>query len=138
MTISLLLPPCLLPAFLKQRLTIEEIAAWVEVLSILEIPWVVMVLDRSTETMYVNARKTEAFDIFNLRYFTGPNPYLETTASVFNFALTGNVDAPPLEEYVAVIGEHYPHLQEESLRFLRALVCPHPSRSEQSGYGFAL
>jgi cyanophycin synthetase len=73
-----------------------------------------MVLDRSTETMYVNARKTDAFDIFNLRYFIGPNPYLETTASVFDFALTGNVDALPLEEYVAVIGEHYPHLQEES------------------------
>ncbi len=37
---------------------------------------------KSSDTMYVNARKTDAFDIFNLKYFIGPNPYLETAASV--------------------------------------------------------
>ncbi|MGA7932452.1 MAG: cyanophycin synthetase, partial [Kovacikia sp.] len=33
---------------------------------------------------------------------------------VFDFALTGNVDPLPIDDYVAVIGKHYPHLGEES------------------------
>jgi cyanophycin synthetase len=62
----------------------------------------------------VNARKTDVFDVFNSRFYEGPNPYLETAAFVFNFALTGYADPPAIDEYLAVVGERYPHLTEES------------------------
>lgn len=73
-----------------------------------------MVLDKSIETVRVNAKATDAFDIFNFTYYIGPNPYLEAPATVFDFSL---VEAnPPLEieDYLAVIGDRYPHLKEET------------------------
>lgn len=73
-----------------------------------------MVLNQSTEPVRVNARKTDAFDLFNLNYYVGPNPYLNTAAFVFKFALTGNTQPLPLDQYVAAIVDHYPHLNDES------------------------
>lgn len=60
----------------------------------------------------VNARRTDAFDVFNFKFYPGPNPYLNRGALVFNFALTGHADVLPLEDYVAIISKRYPHLAE--------------------------
>lgn len=69
-----------------------------------------MVVEQFSEVSRVNARKTDVFDVFNIRYYIGANPYLSTAATVFDFAQTG--DPLPLEKYVAVIGDRYPHLHE--------------------------
>lgn len=60
----------------------------------------------------VNARRTDAFDVFNFKFYPGPNPYLNRGALVFNFALTGHADVLPLEDYVAIVSKRYPHLAE--------------------------
>ncbi|MGI0485536.1 acetate--CoA ligase family protein [Pantanalinema rosaneae CENA516] len=72
-----------------------------------------MVLDSRLQTTPVNAKKTDAFDLFNFRCYSGPNPYLHSAAIVFDLALTGN--NPPLDiaDYVAVIGDRYPHLSHD-------------------------
>ena len=73
-----------------------------------------MVLEIHPDTLRINARQTDAFDIFNLKHYIGPNPYLNTAALVFDVALTGHLEPRPLEDYIAVIGDRYPHLAEES------------------------
>lgn len=73
-----------------------------------------MVLQINTDTLRINARNTDAFDIFNLKHYIGPNPYLETAALVFDFALTGHLAPRSLEEYVKIISDRFPHLGEES------------------------
>ncbi len=75
-----------------------------------------MLLDTSNDAVVVriNARKTDAFDIYNIRHYIGPNPYLETAAIVFDFALTGHLSPRPLEDYVSMISDRYPHLGEET------------------------
>lgn len=60
----------------------------------------------------VNARRTDAFDVFNFKFYAGPNPYLNRGALAFNFALTGHADVLPLEDYVAKMSKRYPHLAE--------------------------
>ncbi|MEA5447833.1 acetate--CoA ligase family protein [Leptolyngbya sp. CCNP1308] len=62
----------------------------------------------------VNARKTDAFDIHNSRLCEGSNPYLDTAAFVFDFALTGNSDPLPIEAYVDAVGDRYPHLSDRT------------------------
>ncbi|MGG6238773.1 acetate--CoA ligase family protein [Nodosilinea sp. AN01ver1] len=62
----------------------------------------------------VNARKTDAFDIYNSRFCEGSNPYLNTAAYVFDFALTGNSDPLPIEAYIDAVSDRYPHLKEHS------------------------
>lgn len=71
-----------------------------------------MVVDLALEISRVNARKTDAFDIFNVRYYSGANPYLHTAATVFDFALTSNREPLPLAAYVAVISDRYPQLRD--------------------------
>lgn len=73
-----------------------------------------MVLDISTDTLRINARNSDAFDIFNIKHYVGPNPYLDTSALVLNFALTGYLEPLPLEKYVFIISERYPHLAEDT------------------------
>lgn len=75
-----------------------------------------MVVDRMSETSRVNARKTDAFDIFNIRAYIGANPYLPMAATVFDFTLTKNQNALPLEDYVEIIGDRYPDLRDGSYR----------------------
>ncbi len=72
-----------------------------------------MVPDTITTTARVNARKTDAFDIFNFKHYIGPNPYLETAALVFDFAATNYTQPLPLSNYVSIIGERYPNLHNE-------------------------
>lgn len=73
-----------------------------------------MVLQINTDTLRINARNTDAFDIFNLKHYIGPNPYLETAALVFDFALTGHLAPRSLEEYVMSISDRFPHFSEET------------------------
>lgn len=73
----------------------------------------IMLLEKDTATR-VNARRTDAFDIFNFKYFVGPNPYLNTAAYVFDLRQTGNSEPLPVEDYLAVIGDRYPHLKENT------------------------
>ncbi|WP_199311942.1 cyanophycin synthetase [Phormidium tenue] len=62
----------------------------------------------------VNARSTDAFDIHNSRFCEGSNPYLNTAAFVFDFALSGNSDPLPMAAYVEAVGDRYPHLKEHT------------------------
>ncbi|GAP97928.1 ATP-binding protein [Leptolyngbya sp. NIES-2104] len=71
-----------------------------------------MVVEQFSEVSRVNARKTDVFDVFNIRYYTGANPHLPTAATVFDFAQLGNQDPLPLKNYVEVIGDRYPHFHE--------------------------
>lgn len=73
-----------------------------------------MLVDISTDTFRINARKTDAFDIFNIKHYIGPNPYLDTAALVFDFALTGFLEPRPIDDYVSRISERYPHLALET------------------------
>jgi len=73
-----------------------------------------MIQDQITETLRINARKKDAFDIFNIQYYIGPNPYLDTAAVVFDFALTRDLAPLPIDGYVSRLIEHYPHLENET------------------------
>ncbi|WP_026734114.1 ATP-binding protein [Fischerella sp. PCC 9605] len=73
-----------------------------------------MVQDKSTNTVRVNARKTDAFDVFNFQHYIGPNPYLDRGALVFDFALTEPWRSLPIEDYVEIIGDRYPQLSKQT------------------------
>ncbi len=73
-----------------------------------------MILKLGTETLRINARKSDAFDIFNIKHYIGSNPYLDTAALVFDFSLTGFLEPRPLENYVAAISKRYPHFGHET------------------------
>ncbi|HEY9848880.1 MAG TPA: cyanophycin synthetase [Leptolyngbyaceae cyanobacterium] len=73
-----------------------------------------MIQDQLIETVRINARKTDAFDIFNLKYYIGPNPYLDSGAVVFDFGFTGHLPTLPIEEYALIIGERYPQIRNEN------------------------
>lgn len=60
----------------------------------------------------VNARRTDVFDVFNGRYYEGPNPCLASAALVFDLALTGYSEPLPIEAYLAGISDRYPHIAE--------------------------
>lgn len=71
-----------------------------------------MVQQRSSEVIRINARRTDVFDIFNLKHYLGSNPYLEAGALVFDFAFTGYREPLAIEEYLEIIGNRYPHLAD--------------------------
>ncbi|HEY9908236.1 MAG TPA: hypothetical protein V6D18_11610 [Thermosynechococcaceae cyanobacterium] len=68
-------------------------------------------LDKSPDTIRVNAGRSDAFDVFNTQFFAGANPYLNTGAFVFDLALTGNTPPLALEEYAAIVSDRYPSLK---------------------------
>ncbi len=73
-----------------------------------------MVPSRSSDIVRVNARETDAFDIFNFKYYVGPNPYLNRGALVFDFVVTENWRPLPIEDYVSVVGDRYPQLNHQT------------------------
>ncbi|MBD2345554.1 ATP-binding protein [Anabaena subtropica] len=73
-----------------------------------------MVQETSTDLVRINARKTDVFDLFNCRYYVGSNPYLDTGALVFDFAFVEDKDPLPIEDYIARVGDRYPHLREQN------------------------
>jgi cyanophycin synthetase len=73
-----------------------------------------MIQEQSTDVIRINARKTDVFDIFNLKYYIGPNPYLDRGALVFDFALTGYAQPLKIEEYIEQISKQYSPLDKQT------------------------
>lgn len=73
-----------------------------------------MVLEHPSTASTVNARRTDAFDVFNCKFYSGPNSYLETGAFVFDFTLTGQSEPLPIEEYAEQVGDRYPQIRGQS------------------------
>ena len=73
-----------------------------------------MIQEKITDAVRVNARKTDVFDVFDFKHYMGANPYLETGALVFSFALTEYKQPLPIEDYVSVIGDRYPQIKEQT------------------------
>ena len=73
-----------------------------------------MLQERITDAVRVNARRADAFDIFNFKHYIGPNPYLNTGALVADFALTGDQKPLQIEGYVSIIGDRYPYIRDET------------------------
>ncbi|MEH1900716.1 ATP-binding protein [Nostoc sp.] len=82
-----------------------------------------MVLQKSSDLVRINARRTDVFDIFNFKHYIGPNPYLNTGALVFDLALIDSREPLPIEDYIARIAvdaerlvksDRYPHLASQS------------------------
>ncbi|RCJ30915.1 cyanophycin synthetase [Nostoc minutum NIES-26] len=73
-----------------------------------------MVQEKSTSLVRINARKNDVFDIFNFKHYVGANPYLDTGALVFDFALIEYREPLPLEDYISVIGDRYPYLSDQT------------------------
>ncbi|MEH2282669.1 MAG: acetate--CoA ligase family protein [Nostoc sp.] len=73
-----------------------------------------MVLQKSSELVRINARRTDVFDIFNFKHYLGPNPYLDIGALVFDFALIDSRVPLPIEDYIASIGDRYPNLRDQT------------------------
>lgn len=85
-----------------------------------------MLQETSTETPRINARKTDVFDVFNFKHYVGPNPFLDTAALVFDFAVTDFNQALPIASYREIIGSRYPqllHQTDDSLAQLFARTC---------------
>ena len=61
-----------------------------------------------------NARANDIFDIFHLKHYSGPNPYLQSGAFVFDFALSGHGEPLPIKAYVDWISQRFPQLRERS------------------------
>ncbi|MFZ1430006.1 MAG: hypothetical protein WAS21_24950, partial [Geminicoccaceae bacterium] len=66
--------------------------------------------DDLTPVVRLNARDTDAFDIFNCHYHPGPSIWLERAAVVFDLALTGRPRPTPIGRYVEAVAARYPHL----------------------------
>ncbi|HEY9761223.1 MAG TPA: cyanophycin synthetase [Trichocoleus sp.] len=73
-----------------------------------------MVLEQSLNHTRVNAKSTDVFDIFNFRHYVGPNPYLNTAAYVFDFALTEYAEPLAIADYLEVVCDRYPQLKAHS------------------------
>ncbi|MBD2531636.1 acetate--CoA ligase family protein [Nostoc flagelliforme FACHB-838] len=73
-----------------------------------------MVLQKSSELTRINARRTDVFDIFNFKHYTGPNPYLDVGALVFDFALIESREPLPIKDYIASITDRYPNLGSQT------------------------
>ncbi|MDH6056739.1 ATP-binding protein [Umezakia ovalisporum] len=72
-----------------------------------------MVQHKTRGLVPINARKTDVFDIFNFKHYIGPNPYLDTGALVFDFALIESTQPLSIEDYLSSIGRRYAHLAEQ-------------------------
>ncbi|MHC5852573.1 ATP-binding protein [Nostoc sp.] len=73
-----------------------------------------MVLQKSSDLVRINARRTDVFDIFNFKHYIGPNPYLDIGALVFDFTLVESRKPLPIEDYIASIGDRYPNLRDQT------------------------
>ncbi len=73
-----------------------------------------MILQKSSDLVRINARRTDVFDIFNFKYYIGPNPYLDIGSLVFDFALVDSREPLPIEDYIASIGDRYPNLRDQT------------------------
>jgi cyanophycin synthetase len=82
-----------------------------------------MISEQITDVISINARRTDVFDIFNFKYYIGPNPYLDTAALVFDFTLTEHQDPLAIEDYIDIISDFYPHLAEQKYQLYADLFA---------------
>jgi len=61
-----------------------------------------------------NARVRDIFDILHFKHYSGPNPYLQSGAFVFDFALSGQGEPLPIKAYVDWISQRFPQFRERS------------------------
>lgn len=59
-----------------------------------------MVQNKSRGLVRINARKNDVFDIFIFQHYQGTNPYLETGALVFDFAVVESKKPLPIADYI--------------------------------------
>ena len=71
-----------------------------------------------------NAKETDAFDIFNMRHYVGPNPDLSCEAIVFDFTLTGNPKPLALAELHTEVTKRLPQLSSDATK------QPEPAHTE--------
>ena len=71
----------------------------------------VVISDKASDTVRINARRSDTFDVFHTRFYGGANPYLNAGAFVFDLALTGNTPPLALEDYAAIVGARYSSLK---------------------------
>lgn len=62
------------------------------------------------QTSRTNAKDSDAFDIYNLRHYVGPNPDLACEALAFDFAFTGQPKPIPVNDIHSAIAEKLPEL----------------------------
>ncbi|MBE9224705.1 cyanophycin synthetase [Phormidium sp. LEGE 05292] len=72
-----------------------------------------MIREKISDDPRINAREKDAFDIFNIQHYVGPNPYLSTAAIVFDFDLTGDLEPLAIEDYVTEISKFCPQLKDK-------------------------
>ncbi|MFB2936954.1 cyanophycin synthetase [Aerosakkonemataceae cyanobacterium BLCC-F154] len=82
-----------------------------------------MVRERINDDPRINAREKDAFDIFNIKYYLGPNPYLSTGAIVFDFDLTGDLEPLTIEDYVTEISKFCPQLKDRNYEIYGHLLA---------------
>lgn len=58
--------------------------------------------------------KPKTFDLFNIKIYSGPNPYLNTAALVFDFALFEDARPLKIDDYVEEIGKKLPQLSNKT------------------------
>ncbi|NJN01303.1 MAG: cyanophycin synthetase [Leptolyngbyaceae cyanobacterium SL_1_1] len=83
----------------------------------------------------INARRGDAFDLYNVCFYEGPSPYLETIALVFDFALTDRPHPLSIAGYLAIVSDRYPTLsdaQPASYADLFALTVSEVSQLEMN------
>jgi cyanophycin synthetase len=73
-----------------------------------------MVLEQPINSNPVNARRTDVFDIYNFKFYAGPNPCLNRGALTFDFMLSGYDEPLSLEAYAAAIGQRYSRISGQS------------------------
>jgi len=59
----------------------------------------------------VSKKRAETFDIFNIKEYEGPNPYLNTRAVVFDFAFFSDAKPLSIEDYLYEMGDYLPQLR---------------------------
>lgn len=59
----------------------------------------------------MSRKRPEIFDIYNLQEYDGPNPYLNTRAVVFDFALFENGQPLAIETYLDEMGNYLPQIR---------------------------
>ncbi len=62
------------------------------------------------------------FDLFNFKFYLGPNPYLNTTALVFDFQLLSETPPLPIEDYIHELGRDLPQLRELKVKSYSELL----------------
>jgi cyanophycin synthetase len=92
-----------------------------------------MIQETSTDLVRINARKTDVFDIFNFRHYVGSNSNLDVGALVFDLALVVDKKPLPMEDYIASVGDRYPHLKNQTYESYAHLFAQTVSAVSQVG-----